>query len=103
MQVDSKAGEEKMEELTKTIKRNEMEYIELSEGHKKELEKALITIMELKGKVEKMEGEMNSKAFELRMANEEVKKADNLLRAERDKHFGIKIELQKLQMESEMN
>ena len=50
-----------------------------------------------------MEGEINSKALELRMANEEIKKSDNLMRAERDKHFGIKIELQKLQMESEMS
>ena len=50
-----------------------------------------------------MEGEINSKVLELRMANEEIKKSDNLMRAERDKHFGIKIELQKLQMESEMS
>ena len=54
LQLDSKNSDNKVEELTKTIKKNEIEYIELNETNKKEYERLKDSVNELRKRNEKL-------------------------------------------------
>ena len=58
LQLDSKSSENRVEELTKTIKKNELEYIELNETNKKEYERLKDSINEMRKRNEKLESEL---------------------------------------------
>ena len=102
LQLDSKSGDEKVENLTKTMRKNESELNERIDSLKRDIERLKQINLQLQNKNESLEAELVARNQELRKCRDEKRVLEDSIRLEKDKYLNLEIELKRMKMESEI-
>lgn len=102
LQLDSRSTDDKVESLTRTLKKNESEYTDRIESLKRDIERLKQINQQLQSRNDALEAEINARNQELRKCRDEKRGLEDAVRLEKDRYMNLEIEIKRLKMETEM-
>ena len=100
--MDSRNSDDKLESMTRTLKKNESEYSERIESLKREIERLKQINQQLQSRNDALETDLNARNQENKRIREEKRVLEDAVRAEKDRFMTLEIEIKRIKMECEM-
>lgn len=100
--MDSRNSDDKLESMTRTLKKNESEYSERIESLKREIERLKQINQQLQSRNDTLETDLNARNQESKRIREEKRVLEDALRTEKDRFMTLEIEIKRIKMECEM-